>query len=273
MKTNDIRLSLEGPAFASLKDGFDCSVRRAVGDMMSRHVDEAVITLKLVIKLDTVSVSKGNAVIDKRKPSFKHDITTVLTIKDKESGKRKLDEALVWDDELHDWVLRPIDEDQTSLFDDENEEDYEDIVDQDETTYKELPDGKPALLPPPAKKETILSDDFAFLMLRQFIGNRLEVVEEGGEYFVRTSDGRNVVSSALSKENPFYCDKEKMKPHVGHNVCCVAYGEDIANISIECEDCNEVIYDMDKPGTISSSDDDEEDDAPGDNWDYETPEE
>ena len=36
---------------------------------------------------------------------------------------------------------------------------------------------------------------------------------------------------------------EKMKPHIGHKVVCVAYG-DIENpeeICIECEDCWEVI--------------------------------
>lgn len=35
-----------------------------------------------------------------------------------------------------------------------------------------------------------------------------------------------------------------LKPHIGHNVVCVAYGEDINNpddICIECEDCYEVL--------------------------------
>ena len=37
---------------------------------------------------------------------------------------------------------------------------------------------------------------------------------------------------------------EKLKPHIGHRIECVAYGEspdDIADIYIECETCNEVL--------------------------------
>ena len=35
-----------------------------------------------------------------------------------------------------------------------------------------------------------------------------------------------------------------LRPHIGHNVVCVAYGkenEDPVDICIECEDCNEVL--------------------------------
>ena len=37
---------------------------------------------------------------------------------------------------------------------------------------------------------------------------------------------------------------ERLKPHIGHRIVCVAYGEsidDIADICIECEDCNDVL--------------------------------
>ena len=32
----------------------------------------------------------------------------------------------------------------------------------------------------------------------------------------------------------------QLKNHLGHNIECVRYGND--NISIECTDCNEVLY-------------------------------
>lgn len=34
-----------------------------------------------------------------------------------------------------------------------------------------------------------------------------------------------------------------LKPHIGHNIVCVAYGDinDPTDICIECEDCNEVL--------------------------------
>ena len=37
---------------------------------------------------------------------------------------------------------------------------------------------------------------------------------------------------------------EKLKNHIGHNIVCVAYGDDYHDpddICIECEDCNEVL--------------------------------
>jgi hypothetical protein len=41
------------------------------------------------------------------------------------------------------------------------------------------------------------------------------------------------------------CFKE-LKRHLGHNIVCVSYGTPIVNVSIECEDCNEVLLDYDK---------------------------
>lgn len=36
--------------------------------------------------------------------------------------------------------------------------------------------------------------------------------------------------------------------HVGHNVVVVAYGQDEPiNVAVECEDCNVVLLDFDKP--------------------------
>lgn len=37
---------------------------------------------------------------------------------------------------------------------------------------------------------------------------------------------------------------DKLREHVGHNVVVVMYGEE--NVSIECEDCSEVLYSVDE---------------------------
>ena len=36
---------------------------------------------------------------------------------------------------------------------------------------------------------------------------------------------------------------DRLKPHIGHNIVCVCYGdyEDPQDICLECEDCNEVL--------------------------------
>ena len=40
---------------------------------------------------------------------------------------------------------------------------------------------------------------------------------------------------------------EDLQRHIGHNIVCVSYGQFEDNVAIECEDCNEVILDFDKP--------------------------
>lgn len=37
--------------------------------------------------------------------------------------------------------------------------------------------------------------------------------------------------------------REILKPHIGHNITCVCYGDldDPADVCIECLDCNEVL--------------------------------
>ena len=46
---------------------------------------------------------------------------------------------------------------------------------------------------------------------------------------------------------------KELRRHVGHKVAVVYYGPeheyegDPANVSVECEDCNEVLFDYDKP--------------------------
>jgi len=39
---------------------------------------------------------------------------------------------------------------------------------------------------------------------------------------------------------------KELKEHLGHNISCVSYGKE--NISLECEDCNEVLIDFEKNG-------------------------
>ena len=39
---------------------------------------------------------------------------------------------------------------------------------------------------------------------------------------------------------------EELLAHVGHSIVCATYGKDKENVSIECEDCQEVLMDFDK---------------------------
>ena len=120
-----------------------------------------------------------------------------------------------------------------------------------------------------------------FGWLRQFIGESMNVTEAMGNYTVRTQSNKVVLSSATGSENPFYCPAEKLRPHVGHEVVCVGYGgEEIVNISIECEDCNEVLFDINAPsvndgaGTdVDNGAEESADASETDGYEYDKPEE
>ncbi len=57
--------------------------------------------------------------------------------------------------------------------------------------------------------------------------------------------GCNGTGKIEEEVNPIFT---KLSQHIGHAIECVGYGlnGDYINISIECVDCNEVIYDVEK---------------------------
>ena len=90
----------------------------------------------------------------------------------------------------------------------------------------------------------------AFDWLKRFVGQELRVLEAMGNYTVRSMKNAVVLSSVAPEGAIFHASVEKLKRHIGHKVVCVAYGDDPqnpVNISIECKDCNEVLFDIDAP--------------------------
>lgn len=277
---NDLILSLNEDTFSALKKDFDSILNRTIGNMEMKGASDATITLKLTVSLDKRSMTVGDSIQEFNRPTFKHEVNSVMQIKDKATGQLGGEYAMVWDPEEERFVLRQFTGGQASMFDD----DYE-TVEEEWGTFRDMPDDAHSL-PAPAAEES--SEDAAapspFEWLSQFIGEALVVTEAMGNYTVRTEDNRLVLSSATGEENPFWCSADKLAPHVGHQVVCVGYGDDeIVNVSIECEDCNTVLFDIDAPEVA----DEEEDAAPTaldepapdlsdgeeDDLDYEDPEE
>ena len=245
MSKQDLVLSLNEETFSTLKKDFDTILNRTLGNMEMKGATDAVITLKLTVGLDERSFSVGEGIQKYKKPTFKHEISSVMQIKDKMTGQLGGEYAMVWDEDEKRFVLRHFDGNQTSIFD----SDYETVDEEPVGRFVDMPDGEALGLPAPEEEgeeeeETVTP----FGWLSQFVGETLVVTEAMGNFTVRTEDNRVVLSSATSEENPFYCPAEKLEPHVGHKVVCVGYGDDdIVNVSIECEDCNTVLFDIDKP--------------------------
>lgn len=71
-----------------------------------------------------------------KKPRFDHKISSVMQIKNEESGSLKGEYELVWDDDLQDWIMKPIDNGQQTIFD-YADVDYEDAT-ENEASVAEL---------------------------------------------------------------------------------------------------------------------------------------
>jgi hypothetical protein len=77
-----------------------------------------------------------------------------------------------------------------------------------------------------------------FEELKNYIGRRIIAEEVDGEYRIRAIKGNKILYTG-----------EKVKSHIGHRIVVVPYGRDhvCVDVSIECERCNEVIYDVENP--------------------------
>lgn len=263
---NDMPLSLKSDTFSSLSSDFDSMLRQLLEGMVDTGESAGTINIKVKVSLTEdsapdFSVAGGQQTREVTKPKFEHEVSAVIQRKDKRSGSLSGNFELVRDGDGY--VMRPIDDGQYNLFDGEKEKGEDQIYDAE---CGDLPGGPRAL--PGAQEEAESSGegedttgaqetaqdvavkfkDTPFGWLAQFIGETLRVTEAMGNYTVRSQDNKVILSSATSPDADFYCPAEKLESHVGHKVACVAYGGDeLVNISIECETCGTVLFDIDRP--------------------------
>ena len=158
-------LNIEGQAFASMREDFNKVIKRTVNNMEEKASNNAEITIKLKIELvpdylpPQQSDQEGRAIL---KPKFEHKVSSVMNTKFEEAGSLKGDYELVWDEELQDYVARPIGFEQTSIFDDKTNCYYgeaEEIVDEPHMLLEE----PPMLLEEATQEETddeVIEEDF-----------------------------------------------------------------------------------------------------------------
>ena len=122
MSNKTYLLSLNGDTFNSFKLDFDNSLQRLLTRMDKLQRDSGSITCKIDVQLkedaerNLDSASEGDTVPVMR-PVFSHDISTEIKVKDKTTGLLAGNRKLVWDEQLHEYVMKDIDDGQTTLFD------------------------------------------------------------------------------------------------------------------------------------------------------------
>ena len=275
---NDLPLSLKSDTFNALCSDFDQILRSTLNGMEETEQDVAEIAVKVKITLTQdsapdFSVSGSQQTRSITKPKFDHAVSAVIQKKEKKTGTLSGNYELLWDRETCQYVIRPIDNGQITLFDKDK------LAGEGDEEIAFLPSG-PAALPPVGevfdadcqvvgeneREEKAVPRD-AFEWLLQFAGQSMKVMEAMGNFTVRTMDNKVVLSSATSPDAVFYCSTDWLKPHVGHKVVCTAYGgeETPVNISVECIECNEVLFNVNAPA--------EAEEGKGDAYPYQSPDE
>lgn len=257
-------LSLNGDTFNALKSDYDALLRQLLTEMENRDEEEATITIKVGVKLEKdqardFQANGYDAMRDIVKPTFKHEISTVMQIKNKKSGSLGGTMELVWDKELCQYVMRPIDNGQTDLFDHPVESSGS-VVDAEYTVVDDppaLPAGAAALPAPKEEPVDVSQDDEdklkelwdTFYWLLNFDGTVMKVLEAMGNYTVRTEANKVILTSA-NPHTTLYCSGEILSSHVGHRLVCKASGKvegDPDTISIICEECDETMFVLHSP--------------------------
>ena len=261
---NDLQLSLNGDTFQAMKTDFDSILAKTIGNMEMKGANEATITIKLGVTLEKVNNGSYDEVKEVTKPSFKHDISSVMQVKDKKTGSLSGDYELVWDEEEKKYVMRRLGGEQMSLFDEavdpgEQEADGENVT--EGGPYLEAPEDKTLYLEASyeecddtERREEELS---ALKWLSMFIGRKMKIVESNGTYTVRTDTNEVVLTSA---DSMFHVDAEILEEHIDHEINCLGfYSETTANqsgsleaVEFKCIDCDEVIYEFPYSGDTES---------------------
>lgn len=257
---NAMELSLKGDTFTALKEDFDAILARTLKNMESKGADEATITLKLGISLEKTTDFSGEEAEEVTKPSFKHDIGSVMQVKDKKSGALTGDYQLVWDEEEGKFVMKRIGDNQMTLFD---------VAEENEENVEYIPAADP--VEPPMLEGADVADDDAsegdaidtpFGWLSQFVGKDMAIGEAMGNYTVRTvanedEESAVVLTSASTEDSVFHCDAEILKDHIGHELICVGEqneaGGPIVKIVVKCLQCDEDLYTLYNPILLEES--------------------
>lgn len=256
-------LSLNGDTFNALKSDYDAMLRQTLTKMEDLKVEDATITVKVAVTLEKdqardFQANGYDAMRDIVKPTFKHEISTVMQVKDKKSGSLGGTMELVWDQELGQYVMRPIDNGQTTLFDQPGEGSGP-IMDAEYTVVDDppaLPAGTAALPAPQEEPEVAGLDSEetkerwdTFYWLLNFDGTPMKVLEAMGNYTVRTEANKVILTSA-NPHTTLYCSAEILSSHVGHKLVCKASGEMDGSpdtVSIICEECDESLFEIHSP--------------------------
>lgn len=114
MANNTVELSVDGEAFDIFRGDYDRAMQRLVKKMMEKGITVGDMSAKTRITLER----DGDSI----KPKFEHKIGSALQIKSEASSEYMGDVEIVEDEETGKIILRPREDPQLTLFNDEDNE-------------------------------------------------------------------------------------------------------------------------------------------------------
>ena len=258
-------LSLSANTFNAFKMDFDSALQRLLQKMDRLQSDSASINCKISVTLTPASERNFDATregdtVQVMKPSFSHEISTEINVKDKTTGNLSGNRKLVWDDELMEYVMKDIDDGQTSLFD--TEQSSKPTTPPVEQEQPQLPEGIVDV------DYTVISDDKGYILrnpdkcgikdrwgiLKVLVGERMTVSRSAGHCYAETADGIIALGSAYLAEDPRHVDDRTLEPHLAEEIACNGFGtvqvgdhEDPEKIVVECLECGGILLEMENP--------------------------
>ena len=108
-------LSLSADTFNAFKMDFDSALQRLLQKMDRLQSDSASINCKISVALTPApernfDAAREGDTVQVMKPSFSHEISTEIKVKDKTTGNLSGNRKLVWDEELMEYVMKDIDD-------------------------------------------------------------------------------------------------------------------------------------------------------------------
>ena len=269
---NEISLSLREPIFDQLIADGNAMLRKTLGGMTMRKAEDAQITIKISVHLDQKNITDFEGYREITQPSFKHEINSVMQVKDKMTGQTRGEYELLFDDDGNP-VYKNINDGQTSMFDENGN-----VVVEAEYTAADVEADSLLGLPPrglPGKTAEASDDNTPFGWLMRRRDESMYIEQNAEVYNVRSkSDDKIILSSGFAKDDHFYIDPWKLQKHLNHPLICVTSpetgeGDEIEAIEIWCDDpdCGECIFSIARPiinteaeadESVETSDEDEE---------------
>lgn len=117
-------LSLNGDTFEGLKKDFDQILHNTLTNMQTKNADSAELNIKLKISTKKENNATQGQVRTLTIPSFEHSVQSILQIKNKKGGSMGGNYELVLDEQTGDYVMKFISDGQVSLYEEEEEFDY-----------------------------------------------------------------------------------------------------------------------------------------------------